>query len=310
MVQIYPSLYHYSQMLRHGEWYGAPALILTGQTVQATVVPTWGGKIASLIHLPTKREWLWHNPSLRTRQPVYDASFVAEFDSGGWDECFPAVSKGPYPVSPWQGVPIPDHGELWGLPWVTEIAEDDEIHLSVSGVRFPMDFQRTISFEADALVITYNLFNPTPFPFPFLWSAHPLIAVKPGMRLLVPGNPDMTQFGTGARVQPPAILPDPAERLAVKCFGRSPSEGWVAVRDGTSELRITFDPEEVPHLGLWINAGGWSGVPGAPPYYNLGLEPCIGASDDLADAIDKQRPYGLLKPGEYLEWSLHVHLTS
>ena len=41
-----------------------------------------------------------------------------------------------------------------------------------------------------------------------------------------------------------------------------------------------YDAAEVPQVGVWINCRGWA-PPGRTPYYNLALEPCIGAPDRL-----------------------------
>ncbi|MBO9362931.1 MAG: hypothetical protein J7452_12100 [Thermoflexus sp.] len=61
----------------------------------------------------------------------------------------------------------------------------------------------------------------------------------------------------------------------------------------------------VTHLGLWINAGGWSGA-GTPPYRNLALEPGIGAPDDLTAAMQEWGSFGVLPPLREAEWSLTV----
>ena len=118
----------------------------------------------------------------------------------------------------------------------------------------------------------------------------------------------------------PSLPPSPAqgfektglgERVAtlfVKLFGKSPIQGFVAVQDPErrAELRMHFDPTEITHLGLWLNFGGWSGVPGAPPYYNLGLEPCIGAQDDLAVAYHQFKDVGTLPPNGRRNWQLDL----
>jgi hypothetical protein len=107
-----------------------------------------------------------------------------------------------------------------------------------------------------------------------------------------------------------STLPEPGAAIAVKLFGKSPVQGFVAVQDPAkrSELRMQFDPNEITHVGLWLNFGGWSGVPGAPPYYNLALEPCIGAQDDLAIAHNNFRETGTLPPGGRKSWQLDLVL--
>jgi hypothetical protein len=62
-------------------------------------------------------------------------------------------------------------------------------------------------------------------------------------------------------------------------------------------------------LGIWLNLGAWAGDGGAP-YYNLGLEPCIGAQDSLADAVTQYRLFETLHPGAERKWWLEVELVA
>ena len=72
-------------------------------------------------------------------------------------------------------------------------------------------------------------------------------------------------------------------------------------------LELVVRPDEVPQVGLWINCRGWA-PPGNTPYYNLGLEPCIGAPDRLEDAIHEWGAAQFLQPGEERTWGLEVWL--
>ena len=63
----------------------------------------------------------------------------------GFDEVFPSIESCYYPVEPWEGVKVPDHGEVWSLPWRYEVHEDS-VDLSVHGVRFPYRLQKKIHF--------------------------------------------------------------------------------------------------------------------------------------------------------------------
>jgi galactose mutarotase-like enzyme len=47
---------------------------------------------------------------------------------------------------------------------------------------------------------------------------------------------------------------------------------------------------------------------GERPYYNLALEPCIGAPDQLDDAVLRWKLAQTLAPGEERTWGLEVRL--
>ena len=93
-----------------GAIHGLDAVTLENDIIRITVLPQLGGRIWSLIHLPTSRELLWQNQYL----PPAVAEYGAGYDSGwagGWDEVFP--SDAPAEID---GVAYPDHGEIWSVP--------------------------------------------------------------------------------------------------------------------------------------------------------------------------------------------------
>jgi len=65
----------------------------------------------------------------------------------------------------------------------------------------------------------------------------------------------------------------------------------------------------VPQVGMWINCHGWA-PPGRQPYYNLALEPCIGAPDRLDEARDAWGLAQVLQPGEVREWQFALRLPA
>ncbi|MEB3197028.1 MAG: hypothetical protein VKP62_07465 [Candidatus Sericytochromatia bacterium] len=316
-------------------WRGFDAVMLENGMLRCTVVPALGGKIASLVHLPTMREWMWRNPALEPKVPDYGASYVAAHDLGGFDECFPSVAATRFPGGPWDGTEIPDHGEVWSLPWKADTHCDGsqiEVRLHTHGVRFPYRFERSLWMVGGepSLRLTYNVVNLSPYPFPFIWSSHPVFNITPGMKVILPSREMMVygsaqdRFGRLGRSVPwplvndvdgrqwdLSVVPDTATGLAVKLWGKAPNLGYVALQDIFlgSELRMQFDPTEVTHMGLWLNFGGWSGVPGVSPYFNLAIEPCIGAQDDLALAVRHYREYAMLPPQGRKAWQLELKLS-
>lgn len=298
---------------------GLPAFMGRSPFCTVTVLPTWGAKIASLLD-SDGREWLWHNPYLPWQLPNAATSYVREADMGGWDECFPAVGPGPYPLAPWQGRPIRDHGEVWAHAWQAEAA-GDSLRCVTKGDEFPYRLARTIRLAPDepAFELVYELTNLSKAPFAHLWCAHPLLAIKPGMQLLLPaGSP----VRTTSRALPARFTWPRAGELdfsqapahdagwAAKLYVGPLTEGWAALRDPETgrELRFEFDPTDVPYVGLWLNYGSWSGA-GSAPYYNLGLEPCTGAPDDLASAVDPAwNAFATVAGYSTRTWSVRVRL--
>src|SRR5262245_43999408 len=88
---------------------GLEAIHVHTGVIELTLVPRLGGKISSLRDVRTRREWLWRHPRYPYKKVPYGSSYIADADTGGWDECFPSVSQCEYPSAPWQGVAIQDH---------------------------------------------------------------------------------------------------------------------------------------------------------------------------------------------------------
>lgn len=309
---------------------------MTNDQLSLLVVPDLGGKIVSLDHHPSQRAWLWRNPRQPYRQPTYGDSYIQQFDLGGLDECFPSVAPIHFPRPPWAGALIPDHGELWAQPWETTVVENTTervvLSLACHGVRLPYRFERRLTVEAGTATVrlNYAVSNLSPFPLPFVWSIHPILNIRPGMRLVLPPQVNQVRVdsataafmgkmgvlhpwpatkGPGGRPLDLSTIPPASAGWAAKLYslplqGAEPVEARIADPESDHYLGFRFRPSEITHLGLWMNYGGWAGD-GAEPYFNLGFEPCIGGADALtvAEALNE---YAILEARQTRRWTLEL----
>jgi galactose mutarotase-like enzyme len=308
---------------------GFPAVALRSAQVEIAAVPAIGMKITNLRRLDG-REWLWRSDQIPLGPPKPGASYVETADSGGWDECFPTVGPCPIPgASP--GAPaLPDHGDLWSAPWTSSVydhADGTTLAGSARGTAFDYEFSRQVTLDLlqPAVRFRYSVRHTGDHPFPWIWSAHPLLNVQPGSVLTLPGVSEVKIAAVHGRddlsendvVSWPGAIGGNPDRFtfpaggawAVKVFGDLGPEGRMVLTDPRRGERLEFAVrhEEVPQVGVWINCRGWA-PPGRTPYYNLALEPCIGAPDRLDISIRDWRTAQTLHPGEEREWSLDVRL--
>ncbi len=304
------------------------AVRISDHDLEAVIIPELGGKIASILW--RGKELLARNPERPFQLARYAAPY-ADYDASGFDECFPTIGPCLYPEYPWIGVELPDHGELWSLPWKTQ-TEDNSLHLSTGGVRIPYRFEKWIRFPGPGRIhIHYLLTNPTTFPIRYLWSSHPLIAPQPGMRIYLPeGIKVRVDWSKGNRLgellsehewpHTKDIQSNPVDlslvlskeaQLVDKLYTSRLEEGWCLVHDPASKIYLAFlfSPEKTPYVGLSINMGGWpedkSGK--TPGYYNLGIEPCNGYPDRLDIAIEKG-DCSTLAPDSSVTWDLELRV--
>jgi galactose mutarotase-like enzyme len=308
---------------------GFPAVALRSALVELVAVPSIGMKLTNLRRL-NGREWLWRSDQIPLAPPGPGASFVETADSGGWDECFPTVGPCPIPGAPPGTPPLPDHGELWSARWTSSVYEGPDgttLAGSATGMALPYEFHRRITLHPVEPVAHFHywLRHVGNTPFPWIWSSHPLLNVQPGSVLTLA---DVTQVKVAAvhgrndwqendvTSWPGALggnaggftFPE-AGGWAAKLFGDVGGPGRMTLTDPARGERLEFEvnPMAVPQVGIWINCRGWA-PPGRRPYYNLALEPCIGAPDRLDLAALEWKTAQTLHPGEERRWSLDVRL--
>ncbi len=308
---------------------GFPAVALCTDEIEVVVVPAIGMKLTNL-RRPRGREWLWRNEQIPLAHPRSGASFVETADSGGWDECFPTVGPSPIPGLPAGSPPLPDHGELWSASW-TSSAYEHAGGVTLAGMApgrlLPYEFHRDVTLDPrePVLRLRYRLRNTGGSPFPWIWSAHPLLNIQPGSALEVPSLRQvkvaavhgLPALSVGDIVSWPETFGGRDERFvfsaegawAVKLFGDVGPSGRMVLTDPRQgeRLEMVVRPEEVPQVGIWINNRGWA-PPGRRPYYNLGLEPAIGAPDRLDEAVRDWKLARTLEPGEERRWGVEVRL--
>src|SRR6266496_2292641 len=134
------------------------AVTVESEALAAQFLPGSGGKLASLVYKPLGLELLVQRPGETYLKQPYDGDYVAG-ECSGFDDMFPTIDACFYQAYPWKGTPIPDHGEVWSLPWDREV-DRDRLHLTTHGVRFPYRLEKWAAMAGPAaLQIDYRLTN-------------------------------------------------------------------------------------------------------------------------------------------------------
>jgi galactose mutarotase-like enzyme len=274
-------------------WHGAEALRLASSELSVVVLPGHGAKIASVLQLSAGREWL-AQPAGDLPAPRYGASFV-DAEMCGWDELLPTIDAC---VSPETGAALPDHGEVWALPWRIEDEGPDRLTTSVEGIALPYRLRRTLVAAGPSLRIAYELSAASRLSL--LWAAHPQFAARPGTTVhLAAGEVIETYPGPVATVPwSPAAVTDLPRGTSRKLYVTPEVRaGSAELRDpdGTS-LRLAWD---VPYVGIWLDHAQFAREP------VVAIEPTTG----FYDALDRASAAGrvsVVEPGRPLEWTLEL----
>jgi hypothetical protein len=293
--------------------------LIENNNLAIQILPKTGAKIASIYSKKHDYEFLVQAPGKKYRKQGYDGTYVLG-ECSGFDDMFPTIDRCYYGDFPWEGTPLPDHGEVWSLEW-DEIVRENELYLTVHGVRLPYRLEKRITFpDDDTLRIEYRLVNLSSFPLSFLWAAHIMINIEEPTRLLLPDSvrKGVTVFsksgrigGYGGEFDWPAGRPGVSPAGTQLDISRSDAvedmEKYYLkdkLKDGKCLLKypdgkrfeLSFSAETVPYLGILMNENGWNNDGEWDSLYNIFLEPCT-ASFDRIDAA-KLRNQCSIVPGK------------
>jgi len=266
----------------------------TGE-VEVAVVPELGAKIISLKNLRTGREWMWHPPGGLKLFRNHPGDAFSKSPLAGADECLPTIAP-----CAWQGRELPDHGEVWNVPWKvdSEALEDGVLKTTVRLKISPFDFERAIELRGNEIQINYQLNNYSKADRQFLWAIHPLLRLQAGDRLELPAS---TRALLNGAAWIDAVISAIPENNSAKIFAAPVSEGLAAIGNPVTGDRLEFEwsPVENDALGLWLTRGGWHG------HHHFAIEPTNANDDSLAVATARNH-CGTVAGNSSVSWQLSL----
>ena len=297
---------------------GQPAVVLENRWLRAVVLPGVGGKIISLVDKAADVELLWRND----RVPVRPVPFGSGYDDaflGGWDELFP--NDEPEVLA---GEAMPDHGELWSLPWTTteliEGADEVAVELTVRPPISPTSVtKRLVLGDGPGLRTDYLVINEGRQDLPYLWKSHVAVRLRADTTVaMAAGDVLVHAFGDprvrpeGGRFDWPSAVvggvehdfrrpPDTTARGVTEfLIATSLTQGRCGVRHPASGSGLTLEWDVADLPSCWTFAsygGGWRGLD------VLVLEPCTGHPLSVLDGVTAGT-HQVLPAGARKAWSL------
>ena len=307
-------------MARHSKYKNKDSLVLESDRLRAEFIPASGGKLASLINKDTGYEYLLQREGKQYRNQPFGGVFV-DGECSGFDDMFPTIDQCIYENEPWQGTEMADHGEVWSLPWQCDV-ENNSLHLSVKGVRFPYTLEKHVCFTGErSLRLDYTLTNCSSSDFEFLWAGHLMINIEEGTKVKVPDDCTRTvtvlsggkgKFGDirswpfmmdnhGNPYRADICRSKDTGGFEKYYFVNRLTQGWCELiyPDAANRLKVSFPAETVPHLGILMNEGGWDGL------YNIIIEPCT-VCYDRPDLAKKYGQVSKVEAKKTYKWSIEI----
>lgn len=285
-----------------------------------------------------------HRSSMSSAARVAPVNYGRELDVGGWDDIWLSVAPAEIDSPerrirvPDHGdlvgravdtnIDQNYRGERGQMALTTQL----------DGVAARYQFTRSLVMAPDNASLRIDYSVTADEPLPWFWSAHPLFAIVPSLQIDTAGNSvavaqsdgDVTGSFPQGRVESSTVggakfhwplldnitldsFSADAKGIAAKVF--IPATGEVILRrlgdqhsasskEATGSFIMRWDKKQLPWLGLWVNDGGWSGLP-VPHYRNLGIEPTNCPYDSVASA-EMAGELTWLKAGESRRWSITI----
>jgi hypothetical protein len=292
---------------------------IENDAIRMQVWPHYGGKVTSVVDKSDNYDLMFSYPTDLPESPHYDIPYGNGWYAG-WDECFPAVGASKYVGHPYDGIPCPDHGEIWGVPVTTAVPTKDGIVTVWHGMRFGYRITRKLYLDGSSLIAEYTLVNLSPFDFKFVWALHSLFSLVEPAALDMPGSHlyRLSHDADGNDIQQPfewPLTPDGADLSKFESL--PPRRGWKVfsadridaplvvrypTRGRTLSIEYSSDDELPAYWGIWVNSGGWGG------HRHFAVEPTAGRFDQLDRSI-KDHSAGVVGPAGRRGWRVRWALA-
>ncbi|MEV6116426.1 DUF5107 domain-containing protein [Streptomyces sp. NPDC052109] len=268
------------------------ALVIENDRLRATVLPGLGGRVASLLHLPTGRELLYRNPVF---QPANFALNGAWY-SGGVEWNIGATGHTTLSCAPLHAarVPAPDGGEMLRL-WEWERLRD-----------LPFQVDLWLPDGSDFLYVGVRIRNPHERPVPTYWWSN--IAVPEECRVLAPAE-EAWHFGYARRLhRVPVPSYDGIDRThplnspyAADYFYEVPDgrRRWIAALDADGHGLVQTSTDALRGRKLFV----WGHLPGGRRWQQWLTEPGTGGYCEIQAGLARtQLEHVRLEPESEVSW--------
>jgi len=302
---------------------GIRAILLENDELSTTLVPELGSKFTSFFSKRTNKEYLYQKTGPLSLQH-YDGDYL-QSEMCGYDEMFPTVSTFFYDEYPWEGIKIPDHGEVWSRRWACDVINIDHIAMSISGVRLPYLLNKKVSLYGNNIVIDYSAENRSEYDMKFIWCGHIMLDAEKGCRHVPPigaltATSVYSESGRigeyGNRFSFPEIVNTDGTSYDVSVLGDMSADDfqkfyftdnieqgiYSLVYPDAGKITVKFQPEKITAIA-GINAeGGSFGV------HCTYIEPCT-SPFDRPDIAEMHGRLNMLKANSTYEWKIQIELS-
>lgn len=300
---------------------GCRALRLENDKLRVIILPSIGGKIASIYRKDKDFELLFQNKENTYRKAkIYDSFEL--FDASGFDDAFPSIDTCKVNYNG-KEIIYPDHGEIWSASFNYEI-HDERIVLTYDSVILKYHYKKVVYIKDSAVINEYEIINYGNEEFPCIWAMHCLVRCEEDMQVILSKNANkvlnvceskyLGKVGqihsypetidvNGEPFRLDRVLSPASNNYNKYYINGEVEEGFCGIYYPSKNIyyNVYFDKVKLPYLGFWVTEGGFRGD------YNCALEPTNGFYDSIAIA-QKEGKLCVLKGGEKLQFDINIEV--
>lgn len=308
-------------MVNNTQFKGCNAIQMDNDELKIVILPSIGGKIASIYKKDKDFELLFQNKAEEYKKPRIYEDF-AIYDASGFDDAFPIIDECTVRCGE-MNVMFPDHGEIWSSDFEYTIAEERVVLRYISKI-LPYSYEKTIYLKSNFVVIEYSITNNGEYALPCIWAMHCLMNCEEDMEIIFPhGTSEITNvlksnyLGEVGQSHTYPVTKDIKgnDYYLNRIFKKSSMKmekyyvkgkvkhGYCGVVYPSRDISVNihFDKNKLPFLGFWITEGGFRGD------YNCALEPTNGYYDNIETA-ERENSLFILKEDEQLNFDIKLEL--
>ena len=121
------------------------SVVVVTDKLEATFLPSQGGKLTSLVLRETGRDYLAQRKEEKYRKLGLDTSYT-QAECAAYDDMFPTIDPWAYPDGPLKGLEYLDHGEVSRVPHTFTECDGAVCTYMKSGI-LPYTFEKRITEE-------------------------------------------------------------------------------------------------------------------------------------------------------------------
>jgi hypothetical protein len=161
------------------------AVQIENEVIKVIVIPSIGGKLASIYRKDKSFELLFQNKDEKYRKPKLYSAF-SEYDASGFDDAFPTIDESKI-IFKSREVICPDHGEIWSATFQYEI-QGEKLILTYTSLILDYSYKKIFHIEGENVLISYEIENFGEEQFPCIWAMHCLVRCEEDMEIIFPNG--------------------------------------------------------------------------------------------------------------------------